>query len=291
MISNVAYGGLTFISYKDTSLPVQVAHAGLEKQTSASYYFDCANRNGGSYLYQYTLSGEGAFKQGGETYRMTAGTSFLISLPGEFTYYLPADSENWEFVYIIFYGSDAAFFYDKIIGAEGYVGRFAPDSRPINLLLYMIKEAQSGNGNAYVFSGLTYQFLTELCRASLQKEKVPYSERVQFAIAHMQRNYQTLYSVDDVARALRVSKNHFIREFTKEVGYPPGKHLAKIRMQEATNLLLNTFLSVDEIAKQCGYSCGNYFCKVFVKCMNITPSAFRKLKLFYPSTLISLQEG
>ena len=269
--------------------PIYLRNIGFEKQTSAEYYFDCNKRFDNCYLFQYTLSGQGVFKNGDNKYTMTKDMSFFIHMPGDHIYYLPENSESWELIYIIFSGTEVKAYFDKIIENTGNVICFDSDSRLLNLFLHIFTEAQNGNiTDAFMASGLTHQFLMELCRTVLQKDKTKYSARICSAISLIEENYKKAYGPEELADALNISKNHLIREFTKEVGLSPGKYISKMKIQEAANLLLNSKYSVDEIAKLCGYSCGNYFSKVFNGFMSMTPSEFRKLNLFSPSIQISL---
>ena len=67
------------------------------------------------------------------------------------------------------------------------------------------------------------------------------------------------------------------REFEKEFGAAPGKFLINIRLEKAIYLLLTEpNLTVNEIAESTGFSCGNYFSKVFKNKFNTTPTEYRK---------------
>lgn len=55
-----------------------------------------------------------------------------------------------------------------------------------------------------------------------------------------------------------------------------SEYLNKIRVEKAVELLMNEKIPVSEISFMVGYSDHSYFCKVFKKFKNITPSKFRK---------------
>jgi AraC-like DNA-binding protein len=91
----------------------------------------------------------------------------------------------------------------------------------------------------------------------------------------MENEFAELDGINTLSDKLGVSLSHFTREFTKETGMNPIRYLTNIRIQNAMHMLQNTGLSVNEIALQCGFSCGNYFSKIFKKNTQLSPYQFR----------------
>lgn len=92
----------------------------------------------------------------------------------------------------------------------------------------------------------------------------------------MQKHLSENFSIENLAELLGVSSSYFNRLFVKETGLTPLGYLNHLRIAHAALLLSDTILSVDEVAKKCGFSCGNYFCKVFRKAFGYSPSEFRQ---------------
>ena len=92
----------------------------------------------------------------------------------------------------------------------------------------------------------------------------------------MQKHRSENFSIENLAELLGVSSSYFNRLFVKETGLTPLGYLNHLRIAHAALLLSDTILSVDEVAKKCGFSCGNYFCKVFRKALGYSPSEFRQ---------------
>ena len=68
----------------------------------------------------------------------------------------------------------------------------------------------------------------------------------------------------------------FIRTlFIKEMGCGINKYIKRVRMKKAMELLLQTNLKVNEIARQVGYTNLSYFCKSFLDDFEVTPEKFR----------------
>lgn len=109
----------------------------------------------------------------------------------------------------------------------------------------------------------------------LSDHKTQYPDLVQDAIALIEAQYAYLYGIDELADLLEVTKHHLIRTFTASTGISPGKYLAEIRIRQAKRMLLSgENAPMEIIAGACGYSCGNYFSKVFKRHTGVTPSEF-----------------
>ena len=114
-----------------------------------------------------------------------------------------------------------------------------------------------------------------------------YSLLIATAVDEINERYSELLGIDELAEGLQVNKSYLIRRFKKEVGVPPGRYLQTIRVGRAKKLLTKPQYTLEVIAALCGFSCANYFCKVFKKETGETPTAFRNrvappVKLYIP---------
>jgi transcriptional regulator GlxA family with amidase domain len=72
-----------------------------------------------------------------------------------------------------------------------------------------------------------------------------------------------------------MSERNFLRRFRAEVGRSPHEYLCQIRLESARQLLANTVLPVDKIARHCGLFNGDHLRKHFLKYFGMTPSEYR----------------
>lgn len=79
----------------------------------------------------------------------------------------------------------------------------------------------------------------------------------------------------DMAETLRLSHDYFTRKFRAHFGQPPRQWLREQRLRKAANLLLETQLSVKEVAARCGYSDQRFFARDFGKFHHLSPTAYR----------------
>lgn len=71
------------------------------------------------------------------------------------------------------------------------------------------------------------------------------------------------------------SSDYFRRCFKFETGTTPVKYMNSLRMSEAKKLLSETYMSLQTIAMQCGFSDYFYFSRRFRHDIGITPSEYR----------------
>ena len=82
-------------------------------------------------------------------------------------------------------------------------------------------------------------------------------------------------TVDDLARAARLSRAHFSREFRREFGESPHAYLLTRRLERAASLLRATDRSVAEICFAVGLQSVGSFTSSFSRTYGISPSAYR----------------
>lgn len=98
---------------------------------------------------------------------------------------------------------------------------------------------------------------------------------VEQAISTMWSRYGEPLSLDTLADSAILSKFYFTRVFRSVTGTSPGRFLAAIRLFKAKNLLLQTTLSVTEIAYQVGYNSLGTFTSRFTRSVGISPGRYR----------------
>jgi len=96
------------------------------------------------------------------------------------------------------------------------------------------------------------------------------------AMEYINKNISCEIRVDDVCKAVGISKYHFCREFKKHTGLTVMEYILKTRIVLAKNDLLKTNLSITEISEQNGFSSVSYFCRAFKEEEKLSPLQYRK---------------
>src|SRR3954453_10028451 len=100
---------------------------------------------------------------------------------------------------------------------------------------------------------------------------------VEREISIMWDRYHEPLSLDAMAGSAFLSRFHFSRIFRSATGTSPGRFLAAIRLYKAKNLLLETDMSVTDIAYEVGYNSLGTFISRFTRSVGVPPSRYRWL--------------
>lgn len=95
-------------------------------------------------------------------------------------------------------------------------------------------------------------------------------------IAYIEEHFNDKISVKQLSDAVYTSERDCYRQFRKELGETPLHYIQSFRLEKACQLLLDTELSLTEIADFCGLGDSSYFGVVFTKNVGYTPRMYRK---------------
>jgi AraC-like DNA-binding protein/ligand-binding sensor protein len=89
-------------------------------------------------------------------------------------------------------------------------------------------------------------------------------------------NYTRKIGLREIARASDFSAPYFSTIFKKEMGENLSSYLNRLRVNKASRMLLETGLSLSEIAGSCGFEDQSWFSKIFKSYMGKSPGKFRE---------------
>ena len=102
------------------------------------------------------------------------------------------------------------------------------------------------------------------------------SQRVEKTYEYMNHNFDKTVSLNEVARLANMSEASFSRFFKARTGITFIDSLTEIRLGHASRMLIDTSLSVAEIAYNCGFNNISNFNRIFKKKKKCTPKEFRE---------------
>lgn len=95
-------------------------------------------------------------------------------------------------------------------------------------------------------------------------------------IDYITEHYNEQLSLKQLAEEFHFNYYYLSSYFSSHNKEGFSEYLNKIRVEKAAELLRNETIPVSEISYMVGYSDHSYFCKVFKRLKNVTPSKFRK---------------
>ncbi len=165
----------------------------------------------------------------------------------------------------------------------------------LELVITMYRTAVELGGAADTLLGKNYASLVELSKIRTEEDlsfwltgtldiimdsirihsldSKPY--KLQTACEYMKEHLSGSVTRDDAARMACMSAAHFSRQFKKHYKCGFSQMLNKLRIERASELLVNTELSIAEIAQNSGFNDQSYLNKVFLRHMQKTPQQYR----------------
>jgi transcriptional regulator GlxA family with amidase domain len=150
---------------------------------------------------------------------------------------------------------------------------------PLDLMLHLIREDLGRE----IVPLISEQFILDRIRNDQDRQHIPLQARVGLfhenlieAAALMEANIEEPLSLDEIAALVGVSRRQIERLFKRYVGQVPTKYYLDMRLRRARELLLQTAMSIMEIAVACGFQSPPHFSKCYRNLFGHTPSAERQ---------------
>ncbi|WP_299090249.1 response regulator [uncultured Metabacillus sp.] len=132
-----------------------------------------------------------------------------------------------------------------------------------------VQEKREREGRIYKFVD---EKLVDVVKQGDRKEDAP----IPMALDYIDKHIDLQLTMKEVANHVHLNPSYFSVLFKEQVNMTFSEYLTRSRLQKAKNLLIESTLSVADIAEKVGYSTSKYFIKLFKEYEGQTPSRFRK---------------
>ena len=116
---------------------------------------------------------------------------------------------------------------------------------------------------------VTDKFRSCACTSDLPESMISKAKK------YIKQNIDQDLSRTDIAAYLHINPDYFTRIFKKEVGLSIPEFIMQERLKIAKELILQTDMSISEIAVSVGYTNFSYFSKLFKEMFGVNPAAFK----------------
>ena len=163
----------------------------------------------------------------------------------------------------------------------------------LSVLVQLVGEEaiERRTGRDLVLSRLVEVLIVEALRATGSEDAPPgllrglADVRLAPAIQQMHAQVARPWTVDQLAKAVALSRSAFFERFTRTVGLPPMEYLLAWRMAVAKDLLSRDDLGVAEVARRVGYGSPSTFSTAFSRHVGQPPSQYGRRSI--ESTAVS----
>lgn len=124
---------------------------------------------------------------------------------------------------------------------------------------------------------VTGELIRETLEYAAEEKKSKDIKPIREIKKYIEENYMEEISLGQLAELVDMNASYLSSVFKKETGMTYSEYLILCRVKQASRLLVETNLSIGEIAHQSGYQDARYFSKQFSKQVGLKPSEYRKL--------------
>lgn len=155
------------------------------------------------------------------------------------------------------------------------------DNRKLNIKQEEFNKIFELLGRLYSGDKFSYIHLAEILSILSRPESIIHQtecsdKTVNSILEYINRHYNEILCLDDIAKALYISKPYMCNIFKKETSVTISNYLNSVRINQACDILRKGEKNITETALMCGYNSPMYFCRIFKSIVNMTPNEYRK---------------
>ena len=154
-----------------------------------------------------------------------------------------------------------------------------------NIIENIIEESKKRDDfSQYIIKIYFHELLIQILRYhkeffGLSQDRVPITDDViQRATNYIINNYSQNISINTLASMFHLNPSYFSKKFKTITGTGFKEFLNNIRLNHSEKMLLETNISITNIASKCGYDNSNYYGDAFKKKNGVSPTYFRSKK-------------
>lgn len=253
---------------------------GIERCRPDKFYGP-AIRN--DYHVHFILSGKGILTIGEKTYHLQRGNIFTIP-PHIETYYYADPSDPWQYTWVSFSGTRAAYFLEKAgITAETPVrDTYINPEDFLSLTEKILNHHELTIPNELIRTSLLYEILALLVSSYTQQSNyrsamhLDYSADiyVKHAVEYIHSHYAHI-RVNDLAEYIGITRSYLTHIFKERLNVSPQEYLLSYRLEQGCRFLRTTQLSIQDVGMKIGYDNQLTFSKIFKKHYGMSPKNYR----------------
>jgi len=105
-----------------------------------------------------------------------------------------------------------------------------------------------------------------------------YEMRAKEILSYIHENFSESITVDRLSKHANISRTECFRSFKQFTNKKPVEYINEYRLYRAAKMLMESGLSITEIALRCGYNNSAYFGKQFKRAYGVSPGNYRQVK-------------
>jgi len=227
----------------------------------------------------YITEGRGVFENVATGRVKIEAGQVIILFPGEWHRYRPIKKVGWVENWIGFRGDYAEHLMNAFFSLSKPVFRVGHDEELLNLIRSVVDlTEQRPVGVQQLMAARTVEALARVRMLKMGYHKLDrrIAEKIQQARCYLLEHSEEDVDMEKLSSELGMSYSRFRSLFKTQTGTAPHHYLLDIRVNKAKDLLVNTRLTVSEIAEHLGFTSVYYFSRLFKNRAGMTPTQCRQ---------------
>ena len=230
------------------------------------------------YLIHYVFSGEGEYLADGRRYRLGPGEGFVI-FPDMVTVYRADDERPWHYGWLGYSGGDARLITRQAgLSRENPVFSAADGEELFSIIDGVQKDISQLRLGSLGAAGGVMRFLARVAQPvqSGDEGDSPAREYFRRAAWYVESSLENGVSVQEVADFVGLCRSQLYRVFRAAAQCSPQEWIHRARMARARRLLKDGALSLEEVARSCGFPSAARLGQAFRRFQGRSPTAYRR---------------
>ena len=231
------------------------------------------------YVLAYVKGGEGVAQFLGKEWKLEPGSLFVRNVREVFELRTTGD-KILNLLRVSYVGDAAIGWHEKYLKDLSGVWRLNNADALFSIFQSLLDEGKNAGSHRDETCSLLLKMLflkiAEGKKIGTQAEWRSH-ETFQKCRAYLDANYDRAGSSEEAADAAKVSHTHMCRLFKRFMSLSPHVYLLRLRMNQASQILLDSDKTLEQLALKYGYSDPFSFSKAFKRATGLAPQKFREM--------------
>lgn len=224
---------------------------------------------------EYIISGKGYVRNNDDEYTLEAGDVYFLKKGDNHLYYSSQD-EPWEKIWINIKGDLCASLVENYNLKNTVKIKNLDVYHIFKSIIYKIEN--SDEDTKILMDEIAIDFMKLII--AMKNQRVSTTGESNFsskAKSYIDRNIEAKITIDNLAKLVNVSKSQLGRAFKKQYNITPYEYILKRKIDTAKSLLINTNMSIKEVANYLNFSDEHHFSKIYKQKIGKSPSLDNKI--------------
>ncbi|MBK1875510.1 AraC family transcriptional regulator [Pelagicoccus mobilis] len=249
----------------------------LTREERGPYFHLDARDEIDDYVVAYVISGEGEVAFSGDTWKLEPGAVLVRDLREPFSLWTSGES-TLTMLRVSYAGNEAGKWNERCLRSLRGAWRLSNSDAIFSSFQSIFEECKQGGVHRdEICLMLLKTLFLKVAEGSVIRSQAEWRAHETFSRCreYLKEHYMKTDSAEEAAASAGVSHTHMCRLFKRFWGTSPHSYLLKLRMADASQVLLEGDTKLEDLAIRYGYSDPFSFSKAFKRATGLSPQMFR----------------